>query len=127
MKTDEVKKCVTEALHQQLTFPEYLRRLRTAGIVGYQVDIKKGTVELIDSNQKLHHVTLPDGHKHLPAENFNAAKVKEIIHTVQAGKIGYTEFLKQISHAGVSGYTVDLKKHHIVYKGKEGIYEELFP
>lgn len=103
-----------------LSFPEAVVQFTDAGVVRYVVDLVRFERTLYGSDDE----TLQDDIALDPmlevAHRFSEAGVKAALKSVQAGKIAYPEFLRQIMEAGVACYSVYINGRKVIYTGRDG-------
>jgi uncharacterized protein YbcV (DUF1398 family) len=103
-----------------LTFPQAIAQFTEAGVTRYIVDLIRFERTLYGTDDE----TLQDEVALDPmqevAPRFSEAGVKAALKTVQAGKISYPEFLKQIMEAGVACYSVYINGRKVIYTGRDG-------
>ncbi len=122
-----VQDCTTASDEERVTFGEVVGRLIAAGIERYHTDLVR--------SEKTYF--LPDGTSHrvaatsiaaTPASAFSPEGVTAAVRSIQAGRIKYGEFCRQIMAAGCVGYLVSMAGRRAVYYGRTGeIHVEPFP
>lgn len=122
-----LRECTEGSDEERLSFPEVVGKLAAAGVERYHADLQR--------HEKTYY--LPDGRSELlrclpidetPAPHFKAEGVQAAVRAIQAGRIKYQEFCRQIARAGCVGYFVSLAGRRAVYFGRTSeSYVELFP
>lgn len=119
--------CTEASDQERITFGEVVGRLIEGGVERYHADLLR--------DEKIYY--MPDGHSHLvacaaigvrPADAFSPEDVSAAVRAIQAGKIKYRTFCRQIMEAGCVGYLVSIQGKRAVYYGRSGeTYVEPFP
>lgn len=119
MHREVAKECLFLSEKEQITFPEVVARLHQAGIESYQANLLAGNTIFYQGNESfIVPLNIQAGPK--VAHGFTADKVVQAIRAIQAGKIKYQEFLKEIMDAGVIYYAVYITGRKAVYVGRNG-------
>lgn len=119
MDLEVAKECTVLSYQGKITFPEVVMMLLNAGYDAYYADLVSSTNTFYTQNTA-HTINPPDHPSYPLAETFNAPKVVSAIREIQAQKIGYPQFLKEIQAAGVFAYMIFLKGKKAIYFGKNG-------
>ena len=124
---DTAIECSKASDEGRMTFPQVVMRLMEAGVEQYYSDLRRA--------QKIYY--LPNGESYavetdaidqVPAMAFDAAGVSAAIRAIQAQKISYRDFCRQIMAAGCVSYVVSLVGRRAVYLGRTGeSFVEPFP
>jgi uncharacterized protein YbcV (DUF1398 family) len=124
---DIVIACTQDSDEERVTFGEVVQRLMAAGVERYHADLVR--------NEKTYF--MPSGESELTpchavgveaATQFSADGVEAAVRAIQAGKIKYREFCRDIVRAGCVGYHVSLAGRRAVYYGRTGDgHVEWFP
>jgi len=115
------------SIENKATFPEHVRTVSEAGVIGYLVDLLRGFVTYYDINNDTHQATL---NRTFEANNspFSKEKTTQAILDIQGGKISYVDFLDRIYQAGIRSYEVDIQGKQVIYSSdKEENHIEPFP
>jgi uncharacterized protein YbcV (DUF1398 family) len=122
-----LKETIQTCYRQELPFPEVVKRLLQESVDYYYNDLVRGEIVYYLSKGK------PEVFPHEflysnVAPLYNLDKLKTALSAVQSGQIKYSQFLEQISQAGVVGYFAFLKDKKVVYFSSLGdSYSERFP
>lgn len=103
-----------------MTFPDAVVRLADAGVTRYTIDLIRFERTLYGSDDETLQDDVAINSMLEVAPRFSEAGVKAALTAVQAGKIDYAEFLRQIMAAGVASYAVFIKGRKVVYTGRDG-------
>lgn len=122
-----MRECVAASDEERITFGEVVARLTAAGVERYDADLVRAekTFYLPDDSSTV----LPNAPVAgtAPAA-FSAAGVEAAVRAIQAGRIRYKEFCRQIVAAGCVGYQVSLSGRRAIYYGRTGdAHVEWFP
>lgn len=122
-----MQECTDASDQERMTFPEVVGKLAAAGVERYHADLQR--------HEKTYY--LPSGESHLvpcaaigeaAAFPFSAEGVSAAVKSIQAGRIGYRAFCRQILQAGCVGYFVSITGRRAVYFGRTSeCYVEQFP
>lgn len=127
MDLEVIEECKKLSEEEKITFAEVVKRLSQAGIDSYSVDLLAAN-NIYHSDNQAYTSSLKIKTDLIVGEDFNESQVIETIRAIQAGKIGYQEFLKRVMKAGTIGYFVFIKGRKAIYFGKKGEhYTEPFP
>jgi uncharacterized protein YbcV (DUF1398 family) len=111
-----------------LPFPENARRLATAGVRSYDVDLVRLEKVHYGCDGETFATGMPLADVPAIAQEFSSAGVVAALRAVQGGEIDYPEFLRRIMRAGVARYIVYLGGRKALYCGRDGeSYTEAFP
>ena len=115
--------------NNERTFPETIRNLIGLGVERYYADLI--------ANQKTYYLSdnLPyqikmkeDTAQHTKAGAFKESELVKALRDIQAGNIGYCEFIECAKSSGVVSYSVYINGAQVHYLGKNGeLYVEHFP
>jgi uncharacterized protein YbcV (DUF1398 family) len=114
-----MRECTIGSDEGNLSFPQIVAKLITAGIESYHTDLRRAEKTYYMSNGESHIV----GAKMIeadPPEEFSAAGVEAAVRSIQSGKIDYAEFCARILAAGCVSYQVFLTGRLVVYAGRNG-------
>lgn len=114
-----IKECTTASLAEQITFPEVVMKLATAGVERYIVDLVGKKKFSYGKQGEIHTANLAFDSIAIPAQ-LDGAVVKRTITEIQQGRIKYQTFLKQIMAAGCSHYEVFITGRKAIYFGRDG-------
>ncbi len=114
-----IKECATASLAEQITFPEVVMKLATAGVERYIVDLVGKKKFSYGQQGETHTADLAFDSIAIPAQ-LEGAVVKRTITEIQQGRIKYQTFLKQIMAAGCSHYEVFITGRKAIYFGRDG-------
>lgn len=127
MNRDVAKECISLCEEEKITFPEVVGRLHKANIESYYADLLKST-KTFYAKDEAHEVPFKSKYALHVGDRFDAASVIQAIKSIQAGKILYQEFLRQIRAAGVIAYLVFIDGRQVIYLGRRGeLHIEPFP
>jgi uncharacterized protein YbcV (DUF1398 family) len=124
---DIVAECTRASDESRMSFPEVVGALTKAGVERYYADLTR--------SEKIYYMSDGDnisiGARAIdtePANTFNPAAVEAAIRSIQAKKITYHDFCRQIMEAGCVSYIVSLSGRRAVYLGRTGeSFVEPFP
>lgn len=123
-----LNECETLAFQNKLSFPEAVKRLAAAGVERYCADLVRLEKFYYSADGATDTVTMPLKDAPEIGGPFLTAEVREVVQTVQQGKIGYSEFLRRIMKAGVVFYDVFINGQKTIYTGRNGDFHvENFP
>ena len=114
---DVMRACAEGSDSGRLMFPQVVTKLMAAGVERYHADLQRAEKTFY----------LPDGGSHVvacdpvgtrPAEAFSPELVGRAIRAIQAGRIDYKTFCRQIVDAGCVGYFVSIAGRRAVYYGR---------
>lgn len=114
-----IKECTAASLAEQITFPEVVMKLATAGVERYIVDLVGKKKFSYGKQGETHTADLAFDSIAIPAQ-LDGAGVKQTITEIQQGRIKYQTFLKQIMGAGCSHYEVFITGRKAIYFGRDG-------
>lgn len=127
MDIEAIKECDALSMDGKITFPEVVRKLASAGVERYIMDLvghKKysygiaGETYTSSFQNKATSVAL----------KFDDKAIKSAITEIQQNKIKYSTFLERIIAAGCSHYEVFIDGKKVIYFGRDGSHHiELFP
>jgi uncharacterized protein YbcV (DUF1398 family) len=103
-----------------MSFPDAVARLTDAGVTRYTVDLVRFERTLYGSDDETLQDDVAVDSMLEVSSRFSETGVKAALASVQAGKIDYAEFLRQIMMAGVASYAVFIKGRKVVYTGRDG-------
>jgi uncharacterized protein YbcV (DUF1398 family) len=119
--------CSQGSLDGKMTFPEVVARLNTVGCEQYHADFRRQEKTYYMPDGETHIEALPVGTQPI-AQHFSPHHVAAALRTIQAGKIGFVEFLTRIIAAGCVGYFVNIAGKRAIYLARNGdMYVEYFP
>lgn len=125
---DLARACLEGAEAGEMTFPDVVGALTTAGFDGYAVDFRRGEATYF----------LPDGefvdvraHRRFHvAQAFDGKVVREAIREAQQAVDGHTYkgFCTKVTEAGCAAYVVSFPGRRVLYYGRTGeTHTEFFP
>jgi len=127
MNTEVMRNTITKSLDGTMQFPEVVGTLLAEGVERYHADLAR--------MEKTFY--MPDGSNHIEkmeigplaiGEIFDVAAVKATILDSQIHGQKYPEFLRRVTAAGSTDYTVYLRGQRAIYFGRNGDYHvEVFP
>jgi uncharacterized protein YbcV (DUF1398 family) len=123
---DVVREMTRASDEERITFPEVVGALTKAGVERYHADLvcASKTYYMPDGSFETTACHATDA----AAPAFSAAGVDAAVRAVQAQRIRYREFCRQIAAAGCVGYFVTLAGRCAVYYGRGGeTHVERFP
>jgi uncharacterized protein YbcV (DUF1398 family) len=106
----------------------YVQTLKELGVDNYEVIVNGGHRTFEFSNgQKIHIKGECSGQ--VISNDLDVDSLASAIKRRQQGISDYSDFLKEIAHAGVHSYIADLRGMEVIYKGKNAIdfYAENIP
>jgi uncharacterized protein YbcV (DUF1398 family) len=115
---DVVRKMTKASDGERITFPQVVKALIDAGVERYHADLvcSSRTFYMPDRTFEI----VPCHKVGAAAQAFSAGGVEAAVRAIQAGKIQYREFCKQIAAAGCVGYCVSLVGRRAIYYGLTG-------
>lgn len=124
---DVVREVIDRTLAGTIAFPEVVQKLAALGIESYHVDLVRGENRYYwpDGRSRVESVALDH-----PAVSgvFSEAGVVSALRQIQANRIDYREFIRQIAAAGSNYYVAYLSGKRVTYSGRNGdSYVEHFP
>lgn len=119
MNIQVVEESVRLSTEEKITFPEVVDRLEKAGIESYMANILASNTVFYEE-QETYEVPLNIKAERNVATTFNQENIVQALRAIQAKKIGYQEFIKQIMDAGVIYYLVFIKGKKAIYFGRNG-------
>lgn len=127
MNQEVARECTLLSEEEKISFPEVVGKLIEADIDSYIANLITASKVYYKDNQTFE-IPLNIKYAAKPALEFNTAKIYEAVRAIQAKKIAYQEFIKQIMEAGVVIYGVYIKGRKAIYFGRNGEqHVELFP
>jgi uncharacterized protein YbcV (DUF1398 family) len=116
---DIVTECTRASDESRMSFPEVVGALMKAGVERYYTDLTRSEkIYYMPDGDNIAVAARPIGIE--PANEFDPAGVEAAIRAIQAKKITYHEFCRQIMAAGCVNYIVSLSGHRAVYLGRTG-------
>ncbi|PZR00388.1 MAG: DUF1398 domain-containing protein [Cereibacter sphaeroides] len=121
--------CMQAAHDGSLSFPQIVGKLIASDFEGYTVDYRRNTQTcyLLDGDSIL--LDMPASASRV-AEQFDAAKVAELVRWAQANgpDYSYRRFCEKVTAAGCAGYLVSFPGRRVVYFGRTAeTHVEHFP
>ncbi|MGC2546935.1 MAG: hypothetical protein WA426_13885, partial [Silvibacterium sp.] len=115
-----LEECSRRSVAENITFPEVVQRLASAGVEFYYTDLyqHRKTYYFPNGDARTIQDDLPN--QPAPAIDFSADEVSSAIKKIQRGEIQYREFLRLILAAGNATYTVYIAGKRAVYVGRNG-------
>jgi uncharacterized protein YbcV (DUF1398 family) len=128
MNTEIITETARKTLEGNITFPEVVSQLLTAGVEYYHVDYVglKKTFYGIEGGVAV----TPINYKDLPrvSADFDAAALRADILDSQRNGQHYRDFTRRAMAAGVQGYFAFLRGKRVTYFGRQGDeHTEWFP
>lgn len=116
---DHVKDIVRETARasdeERISFPDVVEALTEAGVERYHADLLAGTKTWYMPDGSFE---ITQGRAMHAAKDFMGDSVKQAVHAIQHGEIGYRAFCERIAAAGCVGYFVSLVGLRAVYYGR---------
>jgi uncharacterized protein YbcV (DUF1398 family) len=128
MNTKNITETARKTLDGEISFPEVVGQLLTAGVEYYHVDYvgMKKTFYSAEGDA----VITPINYEGLPpvAADFDTAAVRADILDSQRNNQPYRDFTRRAMEAGVQGYFAFLRGMRVIYFGRQGDeHTEWFP
>ena len=112
----------------QITFPEVVARLASAGVERYCADLVKLEKYYYSADGQSEVVPMPFQYAPAIGMDWSLNKIRGAIRDIQKGDIHYPEFLKRIMSAGCVYYDVFIAGKKAIYTGRNGDFHvENFP
>ncbi|MCB0307806.1 MAG: hypothetical protein KDD48_00425 [Bdellovibrionales bacterium] len=122
-----LEETTTKSLSGELTFPEVVMKLMSAGVESYRVDLYQNMKTFYMPNGEFYSESF-DFQGPIIGTDYSKVMLISALEDIQNKRIDYREFLKRIMLAGIASYHAYLNGRKVVYMSRNGEFHvEHFP